>query len=58
MQWKTASPFEFEGRSIETKTKRGSEFPNGETAPAEQLLGSDRNKYTITGLWESTSGIW
>ena len=38
MQWKGASPFEFEGKSTEAETATRSKFPNWGKAIVEQML--------------------
>ena len=40
MWWNRASPFEFDGKSMETETPTWSEFPNGGKTTVEQILGS------------------
>ena len=48
---KTASPFEFIGKSMETETTTRSEFPNGGKATVEQILVSgEGNKSKRAGL--------
>ena len=43
MQWKGASPFEYDRKSIETETRTWSVFSNGGKATIEQLLASEIN---------------
>ena len=58
MQWNGASCCEYDRKSMETKTKTWSEFPNGKKAIVEQLLASkERKKSKRAGLWESQSGM-
>ena len=59
MQWKGASRWQFDGKSMETETVTWSEFANGGKAIVEQILASEvRNKSKRAGPWESQSGIW
>ena len=51
-----ASPFEFDGKSMETETTTWSEFLNGVKAIVEQAT-EEINKSKTAGLWESQSGI-
>ena len=55
MQWNGASHWEYDGKSMETKTTT---FPNGGKAIVEQTLASEEiNKSKRAGLWESQSEI-
>ena len=58
MRWNESSPFEFEGKSMETETT-WSEFYKEGKAIVEQIPASEEiNKSKTAGLWESQSGIW
>ena len=53
-----ASPFEFEGKAIETETTTQSEFSNGEKAIVEQILRSEEiTKFKRAGLGVPDAGI-
>ena len=41
---KESSPFQFEGKPMETDTATWSEFPNGVKATAEQILWSEESQ--------------
>ena len=41
MKWEGATPFEFEGKSMEIETTAWSKFCNGGKATAEQILKSE-----------------
>ena len=41
MKWEGATPFEFEGKSMEIETTAWSKFRNGGKATAEQILKSE-----------------
>ena len=57
--WNGASRYEFNGKSMETKTTTWSELPNGRKSTVEQILASEEmNKCKRAGLWESQSVIW
>ena len=50
--------FEFTEKSMETKTRKLSEFPNGRKATVEQILAyEERKKCKREWLWESQSRI-
>ena len=50
--------FKFDGKSVETETTTGSEFPNRGKAIVEQILASeDKNKSKRVGLRESQPRI-
>ena len=56
---KTASSWEFDGKSVETETITWSEFPTGVQTIVEQRLATEEgSKSKRAGLWESQSGIW
>ena len=54
-----ASPFEFDGKSMEIETAAWSEFRNEGKVILEQILVSEEiNKSKWAGLWELQSWIW
>ena len=56
MRWYRASPCEFDGKSMETKTTIWSKLPNGGKTIVEQILVSEEIKKSKRArLWES---VW
>ena len=50
-------PFEFEGKSMETETKRSSKFSKGGKASVEQILGSEERKTSKKEYLDSQTRI-
>ena len=56
MQWNGVFPFEFEAKSMETKTTAWLEFPKEGKGNVKQTLALEEiNKSTRAGLWKSQS---
>ena len=56
MQWNGVFPFEFEGKSMETKTTAWLEFPIEGKGNVKQILAFEKiNKSARAGLWKSQS---